>query len=204
MGSLLLALAGCNFINPDKDDLNFSVSAERPIVNPIKTQTDDSNEKDLVYLDLKAKIFKESCIVCHNPEKPARLDLTNKELILDNYEDIIYRMTKSFDDGYNKMPPNGKQVSPELINQLKAWKADAGFANIQAQLFAKKCTTCHKPGNTRGLLDLTSKEVVLDKFDTIIYSMTDAFRDQNKPMPPKGSRVSVFLIKELKAWKESL
>ncbi|WP_185903059.1 c-type cytochrome [Bacteriovorax stolpii] len=209
MGTLLLALAGCNFIDPDKGPLAFS--SGKTIINPIKTDTDKPEtevEKDLVYLDIKKNLFDMSCTRCHNPEnavKKGRLDLTKKELILENYDDIIYRMTDAFDLGIDYMPPRGNRVSPEVIKQLKAWKADQAYLNIQKTVFEASCTKCHNPNNKRRM-DLTSKEVIVENYDKILYRMTDAFEEMNRPMPPigKGERVSAKLVEELKAWKASL
>ncbi len=55
-------------------------------------------------------------------------------------------------------------------------------------------------------MDLTSKEVIVENYDKILYRMTDAFEEMNRPMPPigKGERVSAKLVEELKAWKASL
>lgn len=208
MGTLLLALAGCNFINPDKGVLNFS-AGKKTIIDPIKTDVEVDTEKDLVYLDIKKSLFDTSCMRCHNPEtavKRGRLDLTKKNLILENYDDILYRMTDAFDLGVDYMPPRGDRVSPELIKQLKAWKADLRYVNIQKTVFEASCTKCHNPNNTRRM-NLTSKEVIIENYDKILYRMTDSFDEANgKPMPPrgKGDQVSAELIKELKAWKESL
>ncbi len=204
MGILLVGLCSCDFISPDKGPLSFSSGAKK-VISPVEEKPIVEVEKDLVYLDIKKKVFDARCINCHNPEKPKRLDLTNKELILENFDDIIYRMTDAFDMGFDYMPPKGDPVSPELIKELKAWKADMTYMNIQKNLFEASCTKCHNPTNTRRT-DLTSKEVIIANYDKILYRMTDAFEELNKPMPPigKGTRVSEKLIEELKKWKESL
>ena len=209
MGFLLTGLSSCGFINSDKGPLSFSPSNSKQIISPVETKPieDDINtEKDLVYLGLKKNLFDNSCTKCHNPDKPKRLDLTNKDLILENFDDIIYRMTDAFDMGFDYMPPKGDPVSPELIKELKAWKADLAYFNIQKSIFETSCTKCHNPTNKRRI-DLTSKDVIIANYDKILYRMTDSFAEANgKPMPPrgKGEQVPEKLIEELKKWKESL
>ena len=214
MGTLFLALAGCNFINPDKSPLAFNSGKKEEVINPIQKTNEETQkdpvelEKDLAYLDIKKNLFDTSCTKCHNPDtssRRGRVDLTKKDLILENYDDIIYRMTDAFELGVDNMPPKGPRVSPEVISQLKAWKADQTYLNIQKTVFEASCTKCHNPNNKRRM-DLTSKEVIIENYDKILYRMTDAFEEMNRPMPPvgKGERVSEVLIKELKDWKNSL
>lgn len=209
MGILLLAISSCGLGGSDKSTLKFSSPEAKKVTSPVETKTDEPTpahvEKDQTYLTIKTKLFDNSCTKCHNPDKPKRLDLTNRELILENFDDIIYRMTDAFDMGFDYMPPKGDPVSPEIIKELKAWKADMTYLNIQKTLFEASCTKCHNPTNARRL-DLTSKEVILKNYDKILYRMTDAFEEMNRPMPPagKGERVSEKLVEEFKKWKESL
>lgn len=202
---IILSVTSCG-LNSDKSSLKFNV-AETQVINPIKTAT-EANEKDLQYLSIKKKLFDSTCIKCHNPDsavKRKRLDLTSRQNIIDNFDDIIYRMTDAFDMGFDYMPPKGPAVSPELIKELKVWKSDRQFSNLQKTLFETSCLKCHGPTQTRHI-DLSSRTVVLKNFDEIIYKMTTAFDENKKPMPPKGKGepVSAELIKELENWKQNL
>ena len=203
LGLILVSLAGCG---SDKGPLKFSTPQK--VINTLETENkkDPIIENDKAYVQIKTFLFDTSCIKCHNPEtalKKNRLDLTSRENILENFDDIIYRMTDAFDMGFDYMPPKGDPVSPALIQELKTWKADIHFANLQKNLFETSCLKCHGPTQTRHI-DLTSKEVILKNFDDIVYRMTTAFEDNlKKPMPPKGKGepVSPKLIEELKNWK---
>ncbi len=118
ISTFLISSYGCK--NTDKTSLRFK--EEDKIIAPVETV----KETDQTYLSLNEKIFKVSCTKCHNPEtaaKKKRVDLTKKKLILENYDDIIYRMTDAFDMGFDYMPEEGGPVSNELIAELKAWKA---------------------------------------------------------------------------------
>lgn len=209
MGILILTISSCGLGGSDKSVLKFSPPGGKNVINPVETKPEElpvEVEKDQVYLGIKNKLFDTSCIKCHNPDKPKRLDLTKKDNILENFDDIIYRMTDAFDMGFDYMPPKGDPVAPELIKELKAWKADMTYLNLQKTIFEASCTQCHNPKNTRRS-DLTSKEVILKNYDKILYRMTDAFTEVGgKPMPPKGKgeKVSDKLIEELQKWKSSL
>lgn len=202
--SLTLSLSGCG-VNPDKSPLNFAL-ANASKVGELKVE--QNKDPDLKFVDIKKRLFDISCIKCHNPEsaiKKGRVDLTKKEVILENYEDIIHRMTTAFDMGFDYMPPKGDPVKPELIKEFQAWKSDMLFANLQRNLFAVSCLKCHGSTQKRHI-DLSSKTVVIEHFDEIVYKMTNAFDENNKPMPPvgKGAKVSPKLIEELKKWKSNL
>ena len=71
-------------------------------------------EKSLEYID-KYK--------ADTSAKKDRLDLTKKKLIIENYDDILYRMTDAFDTDFDYMPEEGGPVDAALIEELKAWKS---------------------------------------------------------------------------------
>lgn len=197
--SLSLTLASCG---SSKSPLQFGVKTAG--FTPLEVAGE--LEKDQAYLSVKKNLFDASCVKCHNPETAAkkdRADLTKKEVILENLDDIIYRMTDAFETGEDYMPPKGPRVTPEVIKQLKSWASDAKFAGLQKSLFEVSCLKCHG-ANQKKHANLSSKAVVLENFDDIIYRMTDAFDAGDEFMPPKGNRVSPELINELKKWKESL
>ena len=127
--SSLIFLAGCGD-SSDKGPLKFSTN-EIAKIDPVKKpDTTPPPEKpdtpviveDKTYTKLKVDLFDKSCTGCHNPKKPKRMDLTSKENIIQNTDDIIYRMTDAFDMGFDYMPPKGDPVKPELIALLKDWK----------------------------------------------------------------------------------
>ena len=118
----LFTLLACG-ISPDKSVLKFADKIVAK-VDPVKTEPTDPNaETDKKYLKLKAELFDRSCNNCHSPKKPRRLDLTKKENIVREYDDILNRMTEAFDMGFDYMPPEGDKVSDELIAEFKQWKA---------------------------------------------------------------------------------
>ena len=114
---LLIILSSC--LHPgDKSELKFKETIT-PIVNPIE------EDKDKVFTSLQKRIFNVSCVGCHNPKKPKRLDLTKKENIIEDFQDIIDRMRDS--SGVDTMPPFEDQnmfpaVKEELILELEEWK----------------------------------------------------------------------------------
>lgn len=88
------------------------------------------------YSSLKVNLFEKSCIGCHNPDVlvkyPKRLLLTNKEAIIDRYDDILYSMSDAAWDTFdNEMPPaksSVPRVSGEVIKVLIQWQ-DSGFVD---------------------------------------------------------------------------
>jgi cytochrome c5 len=114
----LFTLAACG-ISPDKSALKFADQVIAKI-DPIKNEPAETDQN---FLKLKADLFDRSCNNCHNPKKPKRLDLTKKENVIREYDDILYRMTEAFDMGFDNMPPEGDKVSDSLIAEFKQWKA---------------------------------------------------------------------------------
>ncbi len=112
-------LTSC-LIPGDKSKLKFS-EVITTVISPVETKEDD----DKTFTSLQKRVFNVSCIGCHSPKKPKRLDLTKKENIIENFQDIIDRMRDS--SGVDTMPPFEDQsiypaVSEELILELEAWK----------------------------------------------------------------------------------
>ena len=127
--SSLILISGCGD-SSDKGPLKFSTN-EIAKIDPVKKpDTTPPPEKpdtpviveDKTYTKLKTDLFDKSCTGCHNPKRPKRMDLTSKENIIKNTDDIVYRMTDAFDMGFDYMPPKGDPVKPELIALLKEWK----------------------------------------------------------------------------------
>lgn len=195
----LFLLTGCG---EEKSLLKFS-DGTKATITAIKPGPGAS---DPAWLSLKKNLFDASCIKCHNPESARikkRLDLTQKDIVLENYDDILFRMTEAFDMGFDYMPPKGEPVSAGVIRELKLWRSDAQFAVLQKRLFEVSCLKCHGSAQTKHS-NLTSKEVLLEKFDEVVYKMTKAFDEGNKPMPPigKGAKVSEELVQLLLDWKQ--
>lgn len=201
--SVVLLVSGCG-LSSDKSPLAFSGinknGTDQIIVKPGSTESADPQ-----FQIIKQNLVDVSCIKCHSANQTKHIDLTSRSVVLENADDILYRMTDAWTVGTGKMPPRGNAVDVKVINEFKAWKSDAQFANLQTKLFAVSCLKCHGATQTRHT-NLSSKEVVIENYDEIIYKMTNAFDESNKPMPPvgKGTRVSPELIKELQKWKESL
>lgn len=195
---LTLGLAGCG-IDLKKSDLLFS--APRAL-NPNEIKVEPSKETDTQFLAIQKNLVETSCLKCHNAKQTKHSNLTSKDVVLEYADDILYRIT---DIGADKMPPRGDRVSPEVVLEFKAWKSDMQFAGLQKKLFESSCLKCHGPNQTRRS-NLASKEMIIDNYDEILYRMTDAFEEDNKPMPPigKGKKVSAELILELQKWKDSL
>jgi len=109
-------LSSC-ILSSDKTDLKFKES-KITFVNPIE------KDKDKVYTSLQKRIFSVSCTGCHNPKKPKRIDLTKKDNIFKNFQDIVDRMRDG--SGVDTMPPSEDQtifpaVKEELILELEDW-----------------------------------------------------------------------------------
>jgi cytochrome c5 len=202
MGLLFLSLTACLSscgLNSDKSSLAFKVpkaGSNEIIVN---------QETDTQFLAIRKNLIDVSCLKCHNEKQTRHSNLTSRAVVLENADDMLYRMTDAWGVGEDKMPPRGDAVSPAVIKEFRAWKSDTTFANLQKKLFEVSCLKCHGATQTRHS-NLTSKDVVLEHYDDVIYKMTKAFDEGNKPMPPvgKGTKVSAELIQELQNWKESL
>lgn len=85
------------------------------------------------YSSLKVNLFEKSCVRCHNPDvlakHPDRPVFTDKQAIIDRFDDIVYSMTDAWDTFDNEMPPLKSgipRVSPDVVEMLKKWK-DTGF-----------------------------------------------------------------------------
>lgn len=110
----ILFLSACG-LNSNPSPLVFSDNSKKVIVDPIKVE-------DPAFANIQSKLFERSCNNCHNPKKPKRLDLTKKENLIKEYEDIMYRMTDT--TGVDTMPPTdkGEAVPESVIEEYKAWK----------------------------------------------------------------------------------
>lgn len=201
----LTLLSSCG-LNPDKSELTFNDHSQSG-ANEIKVEEkhDEVQETDAQFLAIKKNLIDVSCLKCHNADQKRHSNLTSRAVVLANADDMLYRMTDAWTVGADKMPPRGNTVAPEVIKEFRTWKSDTQFANLQKKLFEVSCLKCHSASQTRHS-NLTSKDVVLEHYEDIIYKTTKAFDEGNKPMPPvgKGTRVSEELIKELQKWKESL
>lgn len=191
----LTVLSGCG-VDLKKSDLLFSAPKAR-VTEAIKVE-----EVDPQFLAIQKNLIEVSCLKCHNAKQTKHSNLTSRDVVLEYTDDILYRIT---DIGADKMPPRGDRVDPAVVQQFKTWKSDVQFANLQKKLFEASCLKCHGPNQTRRS-NLASKEMLIDNYDEILYRMTDAFEEDNKPMPPigKGKRVSVELVQEYQKWKDSL
>lgn len=79
-------------------------------------------KKEMTYLSLQETFFKVSCLNCHNNQRPNRLDLSNSNNILENYEDILYRITEAHENSDGQMPPRGERPTSKQIDLLKLYK----------------------------------------------------------------------------------
>lgn len=203
--SLTLSLSSCG-VNPDKSPLAFGASGTTGI-NPIKVETNKDDDSE--FTALQKNFFLVSCMKCHAATQTRHIDLTSKEVVLKNFDDIIRKISTPFvplnpKDG--PMPPKASSVSPEVIAALKTWKSNLQFAEIQKNLIQTSCIKCHSATQTKHS-NLTSKEEVLKNFDEIIRRTAAPFIPESandRPMPPKGPAVSRELIKQLQDWKSSL
>ncbi len=206
--SLSLSLSSCG-INSEKSALAFGPGAGVIVatVNPVKVDT--NKENDPQFASLQEKFFLVSCMNCHSATQTRHINLTSKEVVLKNFDEIIRKISTPFaplnaKDG--PMPPKGASISPTAIANLKAWKSNILFAEVQKNLIETSCIKCHSATQTRHS-NLTSKEEVLKNFDEIIRRTADPFIPESandKQMPPKGPTVSRELIKQLQDWKASL
>lgn len=195
--SFTITLAGCG---SDKSALAFSNSTTNG-----QSEIKVAQDNDPAFASIQKDLIGVSCIKCHNANQTKHSNLTSKAVVLENADDMLYRMTDAWDIGVDNMPPKGNPVNPVVIKEFKSWMSDNKFANLQKSLFQASCLKCHSATQTKHA-NLTSKAVVIEKYDDIIYKMTTAFDIDDEPMPPvgKGNKVSPELIKELQKWKESL
>lgn len=162
---------------------------------------------DIIFQELNQEIFSSQCIRCHNPKsflERGRLDLTDTIVIKNNADEIIYRISKAFEEGQGQMPPRGTPASSELLLKFSNWAMDPIYTNLERQLFNQSCTQCHNPDRPRRI-DLTNKENILFHQNDILYRMDKAYLENNRPMPPlgKGDKVENQLIELFKFWMKS-
>lgn len=79
-------------------------------------------KKEMTYQSLQETFLKVSCLNCHNSQRPNRLDLSESKNILENYEDILYRITEAHENSDGQMPPRGKKPTSEQVDLLKLYK----------------------------------------------------------------------------------
>jgi mono/diheme cytochrome c family protein len=205
---LIFGLSSCEFVNPHKSKLIFvdkTTAVVKTLIPKDEVENQFKNEEvkdDVVYNELKNKLFDKSCIGCHGARQESddenHLDFTKKNVILENIENIIYSTASAVDGGIASMPLGGDRVSPEIIKELKVWGKDQVFANIYKSLFVESCIKCH--GST-AKINLTSKEVIVENYDKIIDSLERATGERYK-MPPGNTVISKKLIQEFKNWKD--
>lgn len=122
---LFVSLIGFTSCGGKKSALKFSLGKVGDSTeiqkNPVK--------EDPAWLSVKKNLIDASCLKCHNADtanRKNRLDLSKREIVFSNYDDILYRMTDAFDTGMDYMPPKGARVAPEVIQEFKNWYSDAG------------------------------------------------------------------------------
>jgi len=79
-------------------------------------------KKEITYLSLQENFLKVSCLRCHNSERPNRLDLSSAKNILENYDDILYRITEAHETSDGQMPPSGEKPTTEQVHLLELYK----------------------------------------------------------------------------------
>jgi hypothetical protein len=190
----------------------------------IETGTDESSRfrvfnypiEQVNFNLLRDNVLKPQCLQCHtwvNSESEVLKRITPGEPT----NSILYQVLQS-----GQMPQSAPRLSDQslfLVKQfiLKTSAADAPtptplaptYTSLKVNLFEKSCLSCHNPDvqikhPKRPIF--TTKDAIINRYDDILYAMTDAWITNDNEMPPSTSvvpRVKEEVINAFKLWQEA-
>jgi mono/diheme cytochrome c family protein len=165
---------------------------------------------------LKSNVLQCQCMQCHSWSMN-ELEVL-KRIVPGNPEaSVLYKVVKSgqMPSGKPRLTDQALQLVQQYINGVNSDRAikpvplAPTYASLKVNLFEKSCVQCHNldviaKHPKRPLLD--SKQVIIARYNDILYSVTDAWNMNDNEMPPEKSnvpRLSEEVIQALKDWKES-
>jgi mono/diheme cytochrome c family protein len=164
---------------------------------------------------LRDNVLVPQCLQCHSWSSNEAA--VNKRIIPGNPDSSdLYKIVKSgqMPSGKPRLTDQSLKLVEQYILHLQGTKAEAPialaptYASLKVNLFEKSCIKCHDTDvlakhPKRPLL--SSKEVIIARYDDILYSMTDAWNMNDNEMPPEKSNVP-HITEEVIAmfikWKE--
>ncbi len=204
--------------------LLFSIMILSFVACKMETGTDESSrfqvfnyaDTQVSFAVIRDRVLRPQCLQCHSWS----IDETevNKRILPGNPEGSeLYRMVKNgqMPSGSPRLSDQSLKLVEQYIVHLSKSKVEAPiplsatYSSLKVNLFEKSCIRCHNPDvlakhPKRPLL--TSKKAIIDRYDDILYSVTDAWTMNDNEMPPASSdvpRVSEEVVKMLKEWKDS-
>jgi uncharacterized membrane protein len=190
----------------------------------IETGTDESSRykvfnysmEQVNFTVLRDNVLKPQCMQCHS-WVINEAEVLKRVVPGDPENSDLYKLVYS-----GQMPASAPRLTDQSLNIIKFYiqkvsgsqaqkpvPLEATYSSLKVNLFEKSCIRCHNPDvlakhPKRPLF--TTKEAIVERYDDILYSMTDAWITNDNEMPPANSnipRVSDEVLNMLKKWKES-
>lgn len=189
----------------------------------VETGTDESSRfqiynygtGEIDFSIVKDKIFTPQCLQCHSWANNETEVI--KRIIPGNpANSSLFKIVKS-----GQMPQSKPRLTDQSLTLLEQYILNLNpsraakpvpltptYASLKVNLFEKSCMGCHNADEVakhekRPLL--TTKEAIIDRYDDILYSMTDAWNMLDNEMPPQASstpRVNAEVIKAFTDWRD--
>jgi hypothetical protein len=190
----------------------------------IETGTDESSRfkvfnysmDQVNYTVLRDNVLKPQCMQCHSWVN-SETEVIKRIVPGDPANSELYKVVLS-----GQMPASSPRLTSQSLTIVKYYilKVDgsqaqkpvplnATYSSLKVNLFEKSCIRCHNPDvlakhPKRPIF--TTKAAIIDRYDDILYSMTDAWITNDNEMPPTTSdvpRASEAVVDMLKKWKDS-
>ncbi len=190
----------------------------------IETGTDESSRykvfnysmEQVNFNVLRDNVLKPQCMQCHS-WVTNEVEVLKRVVPGDPEKSDLYKMVYS-----GQMPASAPRLTDQSLNIVKFYiqkvsgsqtqkpvPLEPTYSSLKVNLFEKSCIRCHNPDvlvkhPKRPLF--TTKEAIVERYDDILYSMTDAWITNDNEMPPADSnipRVSDEVVNMLKKWKDS-
>ncbi len=190
----------------------------------IETGTDESSRfkvfnysiDQVNFSVLHENVLKPQCMHCHSWVN-SEAEVIKRLVPGDPANSELYKLVQS-----GQMPQSSPRLTSQSLDLVRFYilKVNGGqaqkptplaptYSSLKVNLFEKSCIRCHNPDvlakHPKRPQYMTKKEIV-DKYDDILYSVTDAWITNDNEMPPQTSsvpRVSEEVIEMLKKWKDS-
>ncbi|MGZ3789658.1 MAG: hypothetical protein ACXVLQ_14105 [Bacteriovorax sp.] len=190
----------------------------------VETGTDESSRfkvfnyaiDQVSYSVVRDNVLNPQCAKCHTWVN-SEAEVIKRIVPGDPNNSELYKIVLS-----GQMPQSSPRLTDQSLNLVKQYilKVSASqaqkptplaatYSSLKVNLFEKSCTRCHNPDvlvkhPKRPLF--TTKEAIVDRYDDVLYSVTDAWITNDNEMPPSTSdvpRVSEEVVNMLKKWKDS-
>jgi hypothetical protein len=105
------------------------------------------------------------------------------------------------EDGTTPSNGNGENPPPKPVDPM-----EAAYQEIRKSIFEPKCFSCHKPGMTRGGVDLTSLSKIKSKPGLVVWGNpgeSSLFMQVYDSAMPPGDPLDEATVQILQTWVES-